>query len=224
MGAVNYDTINANDGDLVDTYIFDNLIRRVDASEFSALFASPPCTPFSVLHQRPGRGSPPMVTATGPERYGIRGLPPKTTERVKAMMLVCIRVAIIVKRFILAKRPVLFETAAFMHEGQTSVFNLDEYLAIRAMNGVQITNGVQCPFNATAAKKTSWLSYCVDVSDMPPRCPHTKRVWFSIKNNRRIVAAHPPSHGDESFSRTRRTPQQLSSWHPDGFIATKLAA
>ena len=95
------------------------------------------------------------------------------------MMLVCIRVATIIKRFILAKRPVLFETAAFMHEGQTSVFNLDEYQAIRAMNDVQITNGVQCPFNATAAKKTSWLSYCVDVSDMPPRCPHTKREWFS---------------------------------------------
>ena len=67
-----------------------------------------------------------MVTATGSERYGIRGLPPKTAERVKAMMLVCICVAVIVKRFIQVKRPVLFETAAFAYEGQTSVFNLDE--------------------------------------------------------------------------------------------------
>ena len=156
---INYDTVNENNGDLVDTYVFDDLVRKVDAMEVSALFASPPCTPFSVLHQRPGRGSPPMVTATGSERYGIRGLPPKTAERVKAMMLVCIRVAIIIKRFILAKRPVLFETLAFM----------DEYKEIRAMTGVQFINGVQCPFNATAAKKTSWLSYLVDVSDMPPR-------------------------------------------------------
>ena len=126
MSAVNYDTVNGSDWDLVDTYIFDNLIRAVDASAFDALFASPPCTPFSVLHQRPGRGSPPMVTATGSERYGIRGLPPKTAESVKAMMLVCIRVATIVKRFVIARRPVLFETAAFIYEGQTSVFNLDE--------------------------------------------------------------------------------------------------
>ena len=165
-----------------------------------------------------------MVTATGSERYGIRGLPPKTAERVKAMMLVCIRVAINVKRFVLARRPVLSETAAFIYEGQTSVFNLDEYREIRAMNGVQITNGVQCPFNANAAKKTSWLRFLVDVADMPPRCPHTKRDWFSDKTNRRIRAAHPPSHGDESFSSTRRTQQQIAQWRPDGFIATKLAA
>ena len=224
LGANNYDTVNANNGDVADTYIFDDLVRKVDPMEFSALFASPPCTPFSVLHQRPGRGSPPMVTATGSERYGIRGLPPKTAERVKGMMLVCIRVAIIIKRFILAKRPVFFETVAFMYEGQTSVFNLDEYKEIRGMTGVQIINGVQCPFNATAAKETSWLSYLVDVSDMPPRCPHAKRDWFSNRTNRRILAAHPPSHGDESFSSTRRTQQQLAQWRPDGFIATKLAA
>ena len=93
------------------------------------------------------------------------------------MMLVCIRVATIVKRSVLARRPVLFETAAFVYEGQTSVFNLDECREIRAMNGVAITNGVQCPFGAPAAKKMSWLSFRVDVADMPPRCPHNKRDW-----------------------------------------------
>ena len=41
MSADSYDTVNGCNGDLVDTYIFDDLIRKVDALEFSALFASP---------------------------------------------------------------------------------------------------------------------------------------------------------------------------------------
>ena len=45
MKAVNYDTVNGSNWDLVDTYIFDNLIREVDALEFDALFASPHALP-----------------------------------------------------------------------------------------------------------------------------------------------------------------------------------
>ena len=46
---------NGAGGDLVDTHIFDELERDVVAGKFNAAFACPPCTPFSVLDNRPGR-------------------------------------------------------------------------------------------------------------------------------------------------------------------------
>ena len=57
LGANNYDTVNENNGDLVDTYIFDDLVRKVDAMEFSALFASPPA------HHSPSSINDPGVAA-----------------------------------------------------------------------------------------------------------------------------------------------------------------
>ena len=97
VGGRNYDTQNGPTGDLADTYNFDQVVGDFKAGEYSAVFASPECGPFSKLHNLPGPGGPPLTTATGPERYGRKCLAPPIYERVRAQILVCIRVAQILK-------------------------------------------------------------------------------------------------------------------------------
>ena len=219
----NFDLANGQEFNMCDTYVYDGTFARVKAREFTAAFASPPCTPFSVLHERPGPGGPPPVTVEGPERYGKRNLDPAVAERTKASILICIRVANILKEFVELKLPFLFETAEFV-EGHTSVMNLNEYRTLRALPGVNLTTGLQCPFGANAPKGTSWLHHLVSIDDMPTTCPHSMRLWFSSRDNSTKFARHPPSHGRVTYTRIPNTKQQLREWRPTQFVASALAA
>ena len=122
-----------------------------------------------------------MVTADGPERYGIRGLPPHQQTRVKSMILICIRVAKILQLFRNQGKPFMFETAAFRYVGQTSVFNLDEYIALRSNDDVTLHNAVQCPYGALSSKLTSWLCYKLDVTNMPRYATAHASIGSAIK-------------------------------------------
>ena len=118
----------------------------------------------------------------------------------------------------------MFETPAFKYVGQTSVFNLDEYIALRSNDDVTLHNAVQCPYGALSSKLTSWLCYKLDVTNMPAVCNCPRVHWFSDKNNDMIYARPPPTYGDVTYSRTKRSPHQLRAWRPDGLIYAKLAA
>lgn len=219
----NFDTANGPTGDLADSFNFDRIIDGVKAGEYSAVFASPECGPFSRLHNLPGPGGPPLTTATGPERYGRKDLAPATYERVRTQILVCVRVAKVLKLCTEMHIPFLFETAGF-HEGRTSVFNLDEYVDLRANPDVQHTRGVQCPFGALSSKSTSFLHFHVNMADMPDACPHRLRNWYSDRDNTMIVSRHPRTRGKTTYSRTMRTTEQMQQWRPTGFVSATLAA
>ena len=79
---------------------------------------------ISTLHNLPGPGGPPLTTAIGPERYGRKDLAPDTKELVQTQILVCVRVARILKLFTDMKISWIFESTVCYDE-QTSVLHLD---------------------------------------------------------------------------------------------------
>ena len=204
LDCTNFDIVNGPLYDLSDTFVFDRLERRVRAGDYAAAIASPECSPFSKLHNLPGPGGPPLTTVTGPERYGRRDLKPKTREKVRSQILVCIRVATILMIFLEMELPFIFETAEFQ-EKQTSVLHLDEYVRLRAGIGVTLRRGVQCYFGALSSKPTSWLHFKVDLDDMPDTCKHLPVAWYSDMTNTRHVSSHPPTSGKITYSRPPRT-------------------
>ena len=150
-----------------------------------------------------------------PERFQsvniltLESFTPHQQTRAKSMILICIRGARILQLFMDHGKPFMFETVAFKYVGQTSVFNLDEYIALRSNKDVTLHNAVQCPYGALSSKLTSWLFYKLDVANMPAVCTCPRVAWFSNKNNYMIYAKHPPTYGDITYSRTRNPPQQL---------------
>ena len=173
------------------------------------------------IHNLPG--PPPLRSVTGRGRYGLSNLSPEQTEKVRIHTLVCLRVAAILEVCTDLKLPWMFETAA-IYENQVSVANLDEYRHLMSRPGVLHKQGVQCPFGALSAKLTSWVYFRVDIEDMPGKCPHDKKIWFSDMDNTAVTARPPPTTGKETFSREQRTKSQMRAWTPKQWISTTLAA
>ena len=69
----------------------DEILRDIVAGECVAAFASPECSTFSKLHNLPG--PPPLRTASGPERYGIKTNNIEQSEKVRIHTLMAVRVA-----------------------------------------------------------------------------------------------------------------------------------
>ena len=70
LECVNYGRLNGQQFDLVDDIVKDEILHDIAAGEYVAAFASPECSTFSKLHNLPD--PPPLRTASGPERYGIK--------------------------------------------------------------------------------------------------------------------------------------------------------
>ena len=68
----NYDLEEGGHCDLTDDAMWDPILRDTAAGEYVACFASPECSTFPQLHNKPG-GPPPWRDATGPGRYGKKG-------------------------------------------------------------------------------------------------------------------------------------------------------
>ena len=79
--------IDACKHDLTDDYNFGNILRRIKAGEFDAVFMAPPCSSFSVARgARPGEpveGARRLRGPEGQDLYGFRGLPPDEKEAVR---------------------------------------------------------------------------------------------------------------------------------------------
>ena len=67
---VNYDEATGQQLDLVDDIVKDEILHDIEAGEYVAALASPECSTFSKLQNLPA--APPLWTASGPERYGIK--------------------------------------------------------------------------------------------------------------------------------------------------------
>ena len=126
----NYDLKDGAHCDLTDDAVWDPILRDTAAGEYGACFASPECTTFSQLHNKPG-GPPPLRDATGPGRYGKKGPSRSDREKIQAHTLVAVRVAQVLDLFTIRGFPWIFE-APEASENQASVFNSDEYVALLA--------------------------------------------------------------------------------------------
>ena len=111
-------------------------------------------------------------------------------------------------------------------ESQVSAFHLDEYVALLAQPGVKRVMGVQCPSDAVSSKPTARAHFGVDLQDMPTKCPHPKRTWFSQTDDAAIIKRHRPTSGTEVYSPVQNTPNSGDSepWKPKTFVSGTLAA
>lgn len=81
----------------------------------------------------------------------------------------------------------------------TSMLHLDEYVDLLALPGVHHTVGAQCAFGAESSKPTSWVYFGVNLDDMPAKCKHPARVWFSTKDGSAVSKRHKPNTGTTEY-------------------------
>ena len=105
----------------------------------------------------------------GAARYGLSGLSTPNKELVRLHNLILVRVAEVLAIVTAQGRPWIFETPT-LKDGEVSVLRLDEFQRLLDSAGVEHTIGVQCTFGALSSKPTSWVSYGVDLHDMPKEC------------------------------------------------------
>ena len=203
LECVNYDKVNGQQFDLVDDVVKDAILHDIAAGEYVAAFASPECSTFSKLHNLPG--PPPLRTATGPERYGIKKNNIEQAEKVRIHTLMAVRVAQALDLLTELRIPWLYETPA-IHAGQVSMAHLDEYVALLKMDGVQHTIGLQCPFGGPSPKPTSWIFYCMDLDGMPTKCEHIKRTWHNNRTGAITFSRHMPTAGKDTYSLAAQSP------------------
>ena len=195
-----YDVADGISGDISDDSIWNPLAAEISAGRFCGVFASPPCSTFSRARSLPG-GPPPLRGPNGGERYGLASNTPKDKERVREANLLAERCSFAIRtigtyeKFAVIEQPRCFPGLAHM-------YHFDSFLETLKANCFTITNGVQCPFGATAPKATSWLSTGINLNSMPAKCTHHKRMWFAADGLGKTFARHPPSKGRMAWSST----------------------
>ncbi len=225
-GGVECESFDVENGplfDLTDDATWDPLVARVQSGDFSAAFASPPCTTHSKVRKKPG-GPPPLRGIDGASRYGLAGLSVRNKELVRKHNLIYVRVAMLLKILVEHCCPWIFEQPAQV-EGEVSALNMDEYRQLVAMPGVKHTIGIQCTFGAISSKPTSWVYHALCMEDMPSVCPHVKRIWFNDRTGVGTAAKHRPTSGKDTYSSTQKVATSPGVYQPGApFITASLAA
>ena len=229
LECVNYDKVNGQQFDLVDDVVKDEILHDIAAGEYVAAFASPECSTFSKLHNLPG--PPPLRTATGPERYGIKTNNIEQAEKVRIHTLMAVRVAQALDLLTELRIPWLYETPA-IHAGQVSMAHLDEYVALLKKDGVQHTIGLQCPFGGPSPKPTSWIFYRMELDGMPTKCEHVKRTWHNNRTGAITFSRHMPTAGKDTHSLTAQSStsfgvRRVTPWDSEvtsPYVSESLAA
>ena len=101
-------------------------------------------------------GPRPVRSASGPGLYGLPDLLPSRAMKVKTDAILALRVAALAKAFHTAGKPFIIENPA-PRRGVPSIFNLNEYLSLLALPGVDDDVFVQCPFGSYSVKPTLLL-------------------------------------------------------------------
>ena len=79
------------------------------------------------------------------------------------------------------------------------MLHLDEYVDLLTLPGVHHTVGVQCAFEAESSKPTSWVYFKANLDDMPAKCKHGKRIWFSANDGSAVSKRHKPTTGTTEY-------------------------
>ena len=174
----NYDILDGPECYLAYAAVCDELLHKVAAGEYAACIACPMCSTFSKLLNLPG--TPALRDASGPGRYGKKGLTPAQKEKVRLHTLVAVRVAQVLTLLTVRMLPWIFE-APHAIEKQVSVLNLDGYTEPPSRPDVVKIIGAQCPFGVVSSKPTAWAHHRAVLSGMPMTCPHAKKICLSIR-------------------------------------------
>jgi hypothetical protein len=215
-----FEVLESASQDLTDDFVWMPLRVLVVNGKFSALIAMPPCGTFSRVRSMPG-GPPLLRGPSGRERYGLPNLSASQKEWVREHNLLAVRAADLATLLIAQGLPVVLEQPA-LREGEVSMLNLDEFIAMRELPAVMHVIAPQCPSGANAAKLTSWATHLVSFSDMPTECKHLPRKWFAAGTGLETVGKHAPSTGTALYFSDITAALQQELTHP-GFVTSSLS-
>ena len=156
--------------DLLKDSVYDGLLRRVQAGEFCAILAAPPCSTFSVSRFFTAAGShnggPPPVR----DRKHVRGLtdvsPSHRRELNEANSLVSRTASLLLAgwgvgtQFIIenpADRGDRAITRNFMNERHAPLWHMPDLKPLTVASGARLTTFPQCAFGSPYQKQTSLL-------------------------------------------------------------------
>lgn len=197
MGAscTEFDDLHGESGNLADDCIWESLITQLKPSVYHRKVGGPPCSTFLAARLRRG-GPRALRTPSGPGRYGMPGLKPEEKEAVRLGTLLAQRDAEADSVWSRLGLPWITEQPRFDEE-RTSMYNLDEFLMLRAKPGVDMTHIAQCEFGAPTVQPTTLLGEKDPFDDAPKECRHPELTWTLRSTAETWRSAHPRLQGRE---------------------------
>ena len=147
------------------------------------------------------RWTPALRGKSGGDRYGFKSNSAADNERCRKHNIYLVNIARTL-RLLAGKGIPWILGIPFHHADLVSALDLDEYISLLKFKGVSQIRGVQCPFGAPAATPTTFISFGVDIQDMPTACPHPLRRWkYPDSRHCSTLARHPPATGRHDYTR-----------------------
>ena len=207
--------------DLLDQDVWERIESNL--SMYDGYMISPPCSTFSPARQ--GMGGPqPLRSTKGPEVYGLKDLAAEDKQKAREGNILALRAHRTALHAHRSGKPWLLEQPHERKE-KTSMFKLDEYKTLIAMDGVLRYTFAQCRFGAPSEKLTDLLSNVEGLSEFTVLCNHPSRWWRIPWNGRWIYAAHPPLKGKQrAIPAEQWRPAMIRAREPQGEYLTRQAA
>ena len=218
----NVDIEAADHSDLLDSDTWEALDNRIQASEFDAALASPPCGTFSAA--RTGGDGPRQLRGPAmPELYGLPNLTEAEQHDVKAGNVLADRAAEAMRWFAENHRPWGVEQPA-RRPNKPSLFNLPKFQQLASLDDVSFTRFSQCHFGLKFGKATEILGN-LDLSGWPGDCSHPVQTWIVPWSGEKFVGPHPPLKGKQcAIPELEWDPCMLRKYEPSGPYLTRATA
>ena len=179
-----WDNLNGALFDLTDNENWERLLSRVRAGMYDAGLIRPPSSTFSNAKN----SGDALRTATGAGRYGRRGLEAGDKELVRIGTLLAVRAARVFEELHSQRKPLILEQPPWKQDGASvSMFNLDEYVKLRNLEGVSLHDMFQHEYGAGS----TLMAYQVDLTDISAVCSHAPHRWEYLSS--KLTSATRPS-------------------------------
>ena len=198
-----YDNLNDSRAqDLTDDTVWGPIEERLQRGMYAAVFASPPCKTYSTARRiRPG---PPVLRTTqyplGIPRNKAKefGLSDEHFVEIQTDNLLAARAAEACRLQHDTGGAVGVEQPAKMDEDHATMFERDDFAALRRHCSFEMVEVDQCMYGAETRKPTTLLCYGINFQPVAASCNHpVDWQWYKpvVGKGKWIRASHPPIAG-----------------------------
>ena len=197
---IEFDVVNGEAQNLANDKLWNDILGDIRSGHYDGMLAGPPCNTFTNARRSDDGGPPPLRGPHGDDRYGLRNLRVQDKEKVRLGTLLATRAAEAATELHSLNKPFIVEQPQWKDDGKSnSMFNLDEYQDLLALEGVTTCDLDQCMFEAKTTKPTTLMVYDVDTNELTKSCTHEKTMWIKPSTGERNWSAHPPLVGKEMY-------------------------